>query len=117
VSQRRQLLDYLRRSNEASYKALIEKLGIRRWFSARAGREEPGAISVRRAQAGVRWFEPAAIGATGDEARPDQDRGCHQARFERHGRIARRCPHSASAAPRDSLSPSCSWHSDGPRTV
>jgi len=30
VSQRRQLLDYLRRSNEASYKALIEKLGIRR---------------------------------------------------------------------------------------
>ena len=30
VSQRRQLLDYLRRCNEASYKALIEKLGIRR---------------------------------------------------------------------------------------
>jgi small subunit ribosomal protein S15 len=30
VSQRRQLLDYLRRSNEASYKDLIEKLGIRR---------------------------------------------------------------------------------------
>ena len=30
VSQRRTLLDYLRRSNEASYKALIEKLGIRR---------------------------------------------------------------------------------------
>ncbi len=30
VSQRRQLLDYLRRSNEASYKSLIEKLGIRR---------------------------------------------------------------------------------------
>jgi small subunit ribosomal protein S15 len=30
VSQRRQLLDYLRRSNEQSYKALIEKLGIRR---------------------------------------------------------------------------------------
>jgi len=30
VSQRRQLLDYLRRSNEASYKTLIEKLGIRR---------------------------------------------------------------------------------------
>lgn len=30
VSQRRQLLDYLRRSNEASYRALIEKLGIRR---------------------------------------------------------------------------------------
>ena len=30
VSQRRQLLDYLRRSDEASYKALIEKLGIRR---------------------------------------------------------------------------------------
>ena len=30
VSQRRQLLDYLRRSNEASYKGLIEKLGIRR---------------------------------------------------------------------------------------
>ena len=30
VSQRRTLLDYLRRSNEASYKTLIEKLGIRR---------------------------------------------------------------------------------------
>ena len=30
VSQRRTLLDYLRRSNESSYKALIEKLGIRR---------------------------------------------------------------------------------------
>ena len=30
VSQRRQLLDYLRRNNEASYKTLIEKLGIRR---------------------------------------------------------------------------------------
>ena len=30
VSQRRQLLDYLRRSNESSYKDLIEKLGIRR---------------------------------------------------------------------------------------
>ena len=28
--QRRQLLDYLRRNNESSYKALIEKLGIRR---------------------------------------------------------------------------------------
>jgi small subunit ribosomal protein S15 len=30
VSQRRQLLDYLRRTNEARYKALIDKLGIRR---------------------------------------------------------------------------------------
>jgi small subunit ribosomal protein S15 len=30
VSQRRQLLDYMRRTNEASYKTLIEKLGIRR---------------------------------------------------------------------------------------
>jgi small subunit ribosomal protein S15 len=30
VSQRRSLLDYLRRTNEASYKSLIEKLGIRR---------------------------------------------------------------------------------------
>lgn len=30
VSQRRQLLDYLRRANESSYKSLIEKLGIRR---------------------------------------------------------------------------------------
>ena len=30
VSQRRQLLDYLRRTNEQSYKDLIEKLGIRR---------------------------------------------------------------------------------------
>jgi small subunit ribosomal protein S15 len=30
VSQRRTLLDYLRRSNEASYKNLIDKLGIRR---------------------------------------------------------------------------------------
>jgi len=30
VSQRRQLLDYLRRTNEARYKILIDKLGIRR---------------------------------------------------------------------------------------
>ena len=30
VGQRRQLLDYLRRTNEASYKSLIEKIGIRR---------------------------------------------------------------------------------------
>ena len=30
VSQRRQLLDYLARADEASYKALIERLGIRR---------------------------------------------------------------------------------------
>ena len=30
VSQRRTLLDYLRRTNENSYKTLIEKLGIRR---------------------------------------------------------------------------------------
>ena len=30
VSQRRTLLDYLRRTNEVSYKTLIEKLGIRR---------------------------------------------------------------------------------------
>ena len=30
VSQRRQLLDYLRRTNEPRYKTLIDKLGIRR---------------------------------------------------------------------------------------
>jgi small subunit ribosomal protein S15 len=30
VSQRRQILDYLRRTNDDSYKALIERLGIRR---------------------------------------------------------------------------------------
>jgi small subunit ribosomal protein S15 len=30
VSQRRQLLDYLARTDEASYKSLIERLGIRR---------------------------------------------------------------------------------------
>ena len=30
VSQRRQLLDYLRRTDEVRYKTLIEKLGIRR---------------------------------------------------------------------------------------
>lgn len=30
VSQRRQLLDYLRRKDEPRYKALIERLGIRR---------------------------------------------------------------------------------------
>ena len=30
VSQRRQLLDYLRRTDEPRYKTLIEKLGIRR---------------------------------------------------------------------------------------
>jgi len=29
VSQRRQILDYLRRSNDARYKELIERLGIR----------------------------------------------------------------------------------------
>ena len=30
VSQRRQLLDYLRRTNETRYRELIDKLGIRR---------------------------------------------------------------------------------------
>ena len=30
VSQRRQLLDYLKRANEGSYRNVIEKLGIRR---------------------------------------------------------------------------------------
>jgi small subunit ribosomal protein S15 len=30
VSQRRQLLDYVKRNDEARYKALIDKLGIRR---------------------------------------------------------------------------------------
>ena len=30
VSQRRQLLDYLKRTDEERYKTLIEKLGIRR---------------------------------------------------------------------------------------
>jgi small subunit ribosomal protein S15 len=30
VSQRRQLLDYLKRTDEARYKTLIERLGIRR---------------------------------------------------------------------------------------
>jgi small subunit ribosomal protein S15 len=30
VSQRRQLLDYLKRANEPRYKSLIDKLGIRR---------------------------------------------------------------------------------------
>ena len=30
VSQRRQLLDYLKRTNEGRYKIIIEKLGIRR---------------------------------------------------------------------------------------
>ena len=30
VSQRRQILDYLRRGNEGRYKELIERLGIRR---------------------------------------------------------------------------------------
>jgi small subunit ribosomal protein S15 len=30
VSQRRQLLDYLKRTNETRYKTLIDKLGIRR---------------------------------------------------------------------------------------
>ncbi len=30
VSQRRQLLDYLKRTNEGRYKSVIEKLGIRR---------------------------------------------------------------------------------------
>src|SRR3954463_14611491 len=35
VSQRRQLLDYLRRTDEGRYKSLIERLGIRRELSAR----------------------------------------------------------------------------------
>ena len=30
VSQRRQLLDYLKRTDESRYKTLIERLGIRR---------------------------------------------------------------------------------------
>ena len=30
VSQRRQILDYIRRTNDARYKELIERLGIRR---------------------------------------------------------------------------------------
>jgi small subunit ribosomal protein S15 len=30
VSQRRQLLDYVRRNDEARYRTLIDKLGIRR---------------------------------------------------------------------------------------
>ena len=30
VSQRRQLLDYLKRTNEGRYKSIIDKLGIRR---------------------------------------------------------------------------------------
>jgi small subunit ribosomal protein S15 len=30
VSQRRQLLDYLKRTDESRYKTLIQKLGIRR---------------------------------------------------------------------------------------
>jgi small subunit ribosomal protein S15 len=30
VSQRRQLLDYVRRTDEARYRTLIDKLGIRR---------------------------------------------------------------------------------------
>ena len=30
VSQRRQLLDYLKRTDEGRYKVIIEKLGIRR---------------------------------------------------------------------------------------
>jgi small subunit ribosomal protein S15 len=30
VSQRRQLLDYLKRTDEARYKSIIDKLGIRR---------------------------------------------------------------------------------------
>ena len=33
----------------------------------------------------------AAIGAAGNLARADKNRSCDKARFERHGRIARRC--------------------------
>src|SRR5258707_7430426 len=36
VSQRRQLLDYVRRSDDARYPSLIEKLGIRHWTMTRA---------------------------------------------------------------------------------
>src|SRR6202041_1144931 len=37
VSQRRQILDYLRRTNEGRYKELIERLGIRRRFNFARG--------------------------------------------------------------------------------
>src|SRR6202158_1431590 len=37
VSQRRQILDYLRRTNEGRYKEVIERLRNSRWRSLRAG--------------------------------------------------------------------------------
>jgi small subunit ribosomal protein S15 len=44
VSQRRQLLDYLARTDEARYKSLIARLGIRRGLALRAARPRaPGA--------------------------------------------------------------------------
>src|SRR6476646_10600375 len=89
VGQRRQLLDYLRRTNEARYKSLIEKLGIRRRLLSRRA-YEPGALR-RATRERVRSIEPAAIGAAGNLARADKNRSCDKARFERHGRIARRC--------------------------
>src|SRR3977135_4537900 len=42
VSQRRQLLDYLARIDEARYKSLIERLGIRRWGFSRVFKRVPG---------------------------------------------------------------------------
>jgi small subunit ribosomal protein S15 len=47
VSQRRSLLDYLKRSNEASYKSLIEKLGIRRYVVSRGEHRCPRAFHKR----------------------------------------------------------------------
>src|SRR4030065_1524108 len=37
VSQRRKLLDYLKRSDVEKYRALIDRLGLRKWYRCCAG--------------------------------------------------------------------------------
>src|SRR5215467_9189627 len=97
VGQRRQLLDYLRRTNEASYKNLIEKLGIRRTFVPR-GALEPSAFR-RATQERVRSIEPAAIGAASNWQEPIRIALATKQGSKRHSRIAGRCcpPHRGDA--------------------
>ena len=47
VSQRRKLLDYLKRSNVEKYRALIDRLGLRKWFHRGVGGRDCGCMSGR----------------------------------------------------------------------
>ena len=92
VSQRRQLLDYLRRNNESSYKGFdrearhppvdfVPAQGDRapRVFRAANAKYSAFADLIRRRKA------PPATGKV------DKDRPCARPGSKRHGRIARRC--------------------------